>query len=72
VNDNHKFSSLAQVAENYFLLEVKITELNDLRHSGCKIDICCYMVTKGQSGPELDIKTMQSLCNLGLNIWWDV
>jgi hypothetical protein len=50
----------------------KIAELDDLRNSGCKIDVCCYIVTTGQGGPELDIKTMQSLCNLGLNIWWDV
>jgi hypothetical protein len=50
----------------------KIAELDDLRNSGCKIDVCCYMVTTGQGGPELDLNTMQSLCDLGLNIWWDV
>ena len=50
----------------------KTTELEDLRDSGCKTDICNYLVTTGQGGPELDIETMQSLCRLGLTIWWDV
>jgi len=50
----------------------KAMELEELRNSGCETDICNYLVTTGQGGPELDIETMQSLCRLGLTIWWDV
>ena len=50
----------------------KALELEALRSMGCTTDICSYMVTTGQGGPQLNLQTMRSLCCLGLTIWWDV
>ncbi len=50
----------------------KREQLEQLRQSGCSMDICCFMVTTGQGGPSLDVGMMTSLSQLGLSIWWDV
>jgi len=47
-------------------------KLADLREKGCNMDIFCYWDSTGQGGPHLDIKTMESLLKLGLEISWDI
>src|SRR5262245_16075460 len=64
--------NVAHVAAVISLLEAKGNVLDELRLEGCEIDICCYWVSSGQGGPSLDVDMMQSLCKLGLSIWWDV
>lgn len=46
--------------------------LQSLRKKGCRTDLSCYMVTTGQGGPSLDLTTMKSLSELGLEVSWDV
>ena len=46
--------------------------LRELREQGCETDICSFLVTTGQGGPELELSTMASLNKLGLPIWWDI
>ncbi len=50
----------------------KRAQLDDLRARGCEIDICCYWVSSGQGGPNLDAAALEALNRLGLEIWWDV
>ena len=47
-------------------------KLEELRSSGCDIDVCCYWVSSGQGGPLLDVSALSELARLGLEIWWDV
>ena len=54
------------------LLEGKEKALDQLRARGCRIDIICYWVSKGQGGPQLDSATLKSLAALDLPVWWDV
>jgi hypothetical protein len=54
------------------LLQGKKEKLDELRSSACGIDICCYFVSSGQGGPELDVPTLRELTELELEIWWDV
>ena len=53
-------------------LSGKEAALEQLRSSGCSIDVCCYWVSSGQGGPSLEVQTMFELVRLGLPIWWDV
>ena len=66
------FDNLSHIKRIIGKFNNKALELEELRRSGCETDICNYLVTTGHGGPELDIETMQSLCRLGLTIWWDV
>ena len=50
----------------------KANVLAALRARGCEIDICCYWVTSGQGGPELDVAALKRLSELEIGIWWDV
>ena len=54
------------------LLDGKQHTLAELTAAGCQIDICCYYVSPGQGGPQLDVATLRALAELGLEIWWDV
>ena len=53
-------------------LENKEGLLSELRKKGCDTDIFCYWSSTGQGGPYLDLKTMESLLKLGLEISWDM
>jgi len=53
------------------LLTGREDRLDKLRALGCELDLYSYWVGDGQGGPSLDIATMRSLCNLGLEIGWD-
>jgi hypothetical protein len=64
--------SVAHINVIVTLLKDKRECLNTLRARGCKIDLMSYWVSNGQGGPSLDIQTMKSLCDLGLEIWWDI
>jgi hypothetical protein len=68
VNSTNNVEHVAAVID---LLAGKESLLDELRQAGCSIDICCYRVSCGQGGPSLDVAMMQSLCKLGLGIWWD-
>ena len=46
--------------------------LEELRDSGCSMQVGCYWDSDGQGGPWLDLPTIQSLSNYKLEIWWDV
>lgn len=50
----------------------KRERLDRLRALGCEADLFSYWVGNGQGGPSLDVPTMQSLCELGLEIAWDI
>ena len=53
-------------------LKDKENILANLREKGCSMDIFCYWDSTGQGGPRLDIKKMESLLTLGLEISWDI
>ena len=53
------------------VLDGKQDRLDKLRALGCEVDLYSYWVGNGQGGPFLDISTMRSLCDLGLEIGWD-
>ena len=69
VQSNDNLEHVGAVIE---LFSGKRTELKTLRDAGCKIDISSYYVSSGQGGPELDLSTMKALCELELEIWWDI
>ena len=54
------------------LLAGKENLLSELRKDGCSTDVYCYWVSNGQGGPLLDLKIMESLLKLGLEIAWDI
>lgn len=53
------------------ILDGKEDRLDKLRDLGCDLDLYSFWVGNGQGGPFLDISTMRSLCDLGLEIGWD-
>jgi len=63
---------LAHINAIIGVLSGKEAALEQLRSSGCDIDVCCYWVSSGQGGPSLQLQTMTELVRLGLPIWWDV
>jgi len=65
-------NNLEHIASVITLLKGRSGRLDSLREQGCQIDILCYYVSTGQGGPEMDIYTMKSLVDLGLEIWWDI
>lgn len=54
------------------LLQGREDQLQQLRRSGCEIDVCCYWVSSGQGGPFLDVAALSALAHYELEIWWDV
>jgi hypothetical protein len=54
------------------VLEGKSRYLAALREKGCNTDIFCFWESSGQGGPSLDLETMKSLVELGLEIAWDI
>jgi len=58
-----------------WLLERLISEkaaIEELRSSGCQLDISCFWVSKsGHRGPTLSSKQLAGLAELGLDFWYD-
>lgn len=47
-------------------------ELDELRSNGVEVDISCLWMSTGQGGPLMSPQQMAVLCQLDLEIWWDI
>ena len=68
----HSADGLEHVRAIIGLLQGKTEQLEQLRATGCDMDVSCYWVSSGQGGPSLDASDLAALSSLGLAIWWDV
>ena len=69
---DNSLDNLSHINTIVDLLNGKRERLDSLRSRGCEVDLMSYWVSDGQGGPWLDVRTMQSLCDLGLEIVWDI
>ena len=50
----------------------KSSALANLQLAGCETRISCYWDSDGQGGPWLDLRIIEELARLRLEIWWDI